>query len=678
MISFFYDYVGQTLFGNGIGPDNTGVYYKDTGYAAGYVAGTYTISSLDNYFSSFTYIINPVFVISDTVFCDMDNGNDSTGTGTYLLPVKSIWKAGTLLDGTHDKIGIMTSTVTEDYIGNAGYYDIRTLSNATIAAATVKIFALGHRTPFLAGQVDFADSQGYVSLYILNSGSATTFNFYNVYFNYSGYNNNGWDCNFINSEDGAKTINLYNTGHFNNSAQINVKYPGASSWGSIGLTKLRTNRIVGISGPGCNIYMTGCWVYGSKGVGVVLDTSTSIIIAIKMTNCIIAEYDIVSISSTQTINKNTLNSINSVTFGMTAQNITRNIFSNITTQSIASVTGVEYNCDNNKLWPGIGNIKRHPSFVSASPIIPEDFKIQTIESGFQIDSFCYLSGNEEGTENIGAYQGGSITSISYRKYELLINPDDFKPLKKHLGHTMEIDLDGRTYPQTIGLRRPIVLGYREFSLVEKKDGSFLDYIATHPLYNLSDPFGKVYNEIIIKIFENINTGYASGTLLSYDDQKKILTVDEYYRHDQFIENNIWLIWKNQSGAIVTGNIISGFLGMIINEHQSKFILINGFIYQIISNTATTITVADFYKTLIDNTYDVIVFNSFQIKRQVENQIYISDLKNVLASIPNEYMINGYDVVAVDPELSYNILGYNPAKDLIKWNRAWNYITTIEQ
>ena len=57
---------------------------------------------------------------------------------------------------------------------------------------------------------------------------------------------------------------------------------------------------------------------------------------------------------------------------------------------------------------------------------------------------------------------------------------------------------------------------------------------------------------------------------------------------------------------------------------------------------------------------------------------IADLKNILLTPPTDYMINGLDVVSVDAEMTYNNIRYNPPKDLIKWNRVWNYITTIEK
>jgi len=125
---------GGLITKNWIGPDNSNEYYIDSGYAAGYVAGTYQISSKNSEFISFNYTIHADFVSSETIFVNGINGNDTTGTGTYALPVKTIYKAGTLIDATHYQICIMES----------GIYTGASISLLSVVAAEFRIFTLSN------------------------------------------------------------------------------------------------------------------------------------------------------------------------------------------------------------------------------------------------------------------------------------------------------------------------------------------------------------------------------------------------------------------------------------------------------------------------------------------------------------------------------------------------------
>lgn len=666
---FNYDYIANILFNNRAGPDKTNKFYHDSDPdSASATIIVYNILGIP--LTSFTR--------SDatTRYCKWNGGDDSGGNGTFANPYKSILKCWNTLDATHYQIGILTDNNDED-----DYFEIGTrfLNNSVIGNATVRFFSLGNRTPTILASGLSTDPEAFFTA-SSGTGSATSIEFYNIWFN--SYWSFEPKSSFITSENikqkGAMMMQGLGTGKTYKFYQCAIINSGTFNKGPI----FRTDYSIGRIGKSGNPILTNnmefynCFIQGRNDISANYMNNFE---PIKIENCIIStinKFDFKNILSE--IKQNIFYNSLDMDFDSITENLTTNILHNITNINNESNIISTYNCDSNRLWPGIGNIKDNPSFIVASPNKPISFLIKTVKSGYEINSPCLLTGDALGTENIGSYQGDPIPGISYRNYELNILPDDFKITKKLLGHAIEIDLDGRTYPQVIKLRRPVILGYRELSLVDSEDAGVLDSMSSHQLYNLSDPFGKIYNEIIIKIFEDIANGQGAGNITGFDIDNKIITVSDIYDHDEFIDYNIWLIWLEKASANLVGDILSGFVGMTIDEHVGRWIYINKNIYHIISNTETTITVANFYNNLDDGIYDVFIFTSFQISRQIDNDIYIFDPKNILNSIPDKYMINGIDVVTVIPEMMYNILGYNPDKDLIKWNRVWNYITTTEK
>ena len=113
---------------NWVAPDDSNTFYIDsnpTGASA-------TMSSLDSRFTSFSRSD------TNTLYTDMDNGNDTTGTGTWSNPYQTIQKALENVTDIKFQVGIKTSTNTEDtstfsYEGKRVNFNITTLQCVRLA-----------------------------------------------------------------------------------------------------------------------------------------------------------------------------------------------------------------------------------------------------------------------------------------------------------------------------------------------------------------------------------------------------------------------------------------------------------------------------------------------------------------------------------------------------------------
>lgn len=334
---------------------------------------------------------------------------------------------------------------------------------------------------------------------------------------------------------------------------------------------------------------------------------------------------------------------------------------------------ITYSCSNNLEISGTGNILNDPLFVNNLLQLTEDYKIKTLPV-YNVNSPCYQTGNAAGTENIGGYSGLIDLSISHRKYIFNINPKMYKPEKIHSKYNNE-NVKGTVYPYSEGIKNEILLQYFDDSYVDKYDAGFLERVSKN-IYNINDPFGKIYSDIIIKIFEKpMNESLLSGNIASYDFNEKYITVNDDFVQDQFLGYNLWLKFYQTSGITFSTfyNSLRGFSTLTKNEYDNYYIFYNNNIYYIVSNTENWVYLDVYYGNISQDTGTTYIFLPFKIIDMIDGYIYFEDELNKFNKTPIGYSIKNINAIPQTAAMRYNKIGFNPYKELIKSNRTFNFL-----
>jgi len=652
MNSVLYDRKLEGNFNNWFMPDATNQFYIDSnpGGASG------TISDINGRFS-FSYSDTNTFSV------DFDNGNDTTGTGTNANPYKTIFKAADEIIGQSIVYQIKIKTASRMEDTTEAYFEIGA------GITVVRIFAEGGKTPVFGGKINIGDI-----------GSASTWELYNFYHNAEDW----W------YEDQGVSLYLYYYLLLN----TNKRDTGINRYT---IPQIFSSNLK-VDAPTTNtiLYMFSSGIVN----GWAFNTDANYWIFAEMENSLIKNfrYDtgqtlVTTFKFPNTIYKyNIFNSIDKMFLGDSAianpnnyPNFYSNYFYNEDINSLYFDTAFSTaqfvsNYANLFKWDTtpVTGINDALMFIVPLPIIANDYKLQTIEGGYSFDSSGYLTGYPS-VSNVGIFQGEIVKAVSYRKYEFSDNPSQYKNEKIHVGFNSESTRNARTYPYSSGLRQQLTISYSENRNTPSSDTSLLEYVGDN-IFERSDPYRKTFDDIVSKFFQDIENGEAAGTITNNDIDNKRLYLDQTFEHDQYKGFEIWLIDIDSTSVTVSGNVISGFTDLItgfpVNYFIDHWVYVDGMIYNIISYTATTITVADYYGNLSNGSFTAFIYMPFKILKQINNEVILYDPTNKLNLYFIKYKIQELNCVSMMQAFKYNVIAYKPPIVFPKTGRTFLFIETI--
>ena len=631
-MTILYDSKSNAIFDNWIGPDTT---YFDLNLDISALP-VITFSSKSGAFSPFSMNGD-----ADTIYVDFTSGLD-TNPGIPGAPVKTLNKAGTLITPTKFNIWIANGNPLQEDITDANF-NLSGFSKLRIFGQIVNGKAM-----IFGGKLRFINGSGVpIELY----------NFYN--------NNDEWieDITSI----GLDVYNYY-------MLILNTGSHGAGITRDNIPTEYSLSKSVAAPKNVVNLYFNNSMLIN----GISDNAGVSNFIFKKLKNCIV---------------KNNRHGAHLLDTGLIIQSISAfNVIDNcrrigntaaisgfILNNIINDFTGagaITYSLTNLYVQSGTGNIQGNPRFTNSLLQLPEDYKIQT-KPIYQSNSAAYLTGSITGLDNMGAFQGLAAPAQSFRKYIFNIIPKMYKPEKEHIGFNTE-SVNGKIYPYSDGIKRKITLQYLEDSYVDKYDAGFLERLSKN-IYNKNDPFGKIYSDIVFKIFEKpISEGLGNGSILTNDFINKKITHAEDYTQDEFLGYQLWLKYLTASGItyidIADIKSLKPFVGLTPGAWVGYWIYFNKMIYSIIANTTTTITIENGYNLAWGGNETVYIYKPFKITDMIGNEITFEDPESEYTSIvPTDYIIQNIDGISETNAMRYSTVGFNPYKEFIKSNRTFNFI-----
>lgn len=635
---------------NWVGVDTSGDYYQED-------ESTNTISSANSVFSSFTYSD------SDTIFVAGTTG-DNSNAGTEAAPVADLSTAEGKLDGSHNQICIMES----------GKYEGFEINNATIGGSTVRIFTKAekkvilHRTPSFTVDILISDT-AWANVYIYN----IYFNGYNlsdgciiistdisikVFYSEAVYGKSdyslsyeSWSGEFINytTDQTASTVDVYNTLSLSGTFLI----VGGTASTNIALEKCYNNIFVFNSSYEYSYFTT-----------LYCDTSS-----LDIDACVFYNTNLHWIYSDETFDGGTFN-----------QCIFYNT-KNFTAVQEATLT-FSYCCSNTQLLSGTGNIQGSPQFVKSAPSTAEEFKLKFSDAGFGYDSICYLTGNADGDESIGAWQDSVLPKKAYKKYDLTSRPQAVNIIPTNRQWQVYEDEIGYTDPVKSKTTNEVTIIHSGY--VSNEDLGFYKKIFGDA-YELTDSIDTLREELAIKMFRDIDNALDTGTVSDIDLSDKEITVSENYYWQEFKGYNIWLKWETMTSSSVTVSgsaiTVNGFSGMTADEYIGYWVCIYNssttrMIYYIYDNDTTSVTAYDPNGYVSDGTYDAFIYYPFKITRNTNDTnsiITVDDPDDKLESTPTTYEIQEIDLITDSNQCSFSRpQGYIPARDRERDNDKYVY------
>jgi len=397
------------------------------------------------------------------------------------------------------------------------------------------------------------------------------------------------------------------------------------------------SNIIDFNDPGAEIYLYNTLVNASW----IAESS----LIYGMDNCII---NIDNMSDTYFVNNISNNDfIGGINFYDQTLTVTACIFFNAPIINADNIT-FSYTCSNLELLSGTGNIKNNPLFINSNLIISIDYQLQLIILGFLSDSPCYKTGNISQTEDIGAWQYESDFTVveSYKRYLLEHNPKNLFMSTEELQMQVDYSLTGRPFPSKLNSKKRLEFEWQENTQMSENDRANLNRISQKKFDNIQY---RTQKNIDILYFDDFENGIDSGSILAFDLSNDTIQVDKNI-NTEWIGFQIWLILHSVSGTIA-GQIISGFTGLVVDsligywvaDYNSKMI------YQIISNTATTITVHDPYEYLTDGTATVKIIKSIKIFDIEDDIVYLNEAPGALDTTAASWIIQ--EIILRTPQQS---------------------------
>ena len=594
---------------NWISPDDSNDYYIDsnpTGASA-------TISSKNGEFTSFTRSD------ADTIYIDWDNGNDTTGNGTWANPYKSLYKAMTLISLTFFQIGLKTISQNHDILAVAGR-----VFNFPSGLLLVRIFAVGNRAPIISNNnaTTFFSTNN-----ISNFPSDTHIEFYNLYFN----------CGTSTGTYLFQSLMLLYHNYFDFYFCQYWKMEGISgiNYNYISSYLFQLNELYDDSEARYQFF--NCFIDHCQTAGWITQFQRC---RDNLKNNIFNYGKVSAIGGATPIieNKNIFNLMD--IYHYADPTASQNIYFNC--NFFGAIPSQNYSCNNNLLHSGTGNIKANQLFINTDPLIPEDFQLQIQGLGYVINSPCFRTGNALQNEDIGAWQFAEDFSLdeyvpteAYKKYLLEHSPKQLFMSTEEIQMQVDYGLTGRPFPSKLNSKKRLEFVWEENSQMSENDRAKLNRISQKKFDNIQY---RTQKNIDILYFDDFENGIDSGSILAFDLLNDTIQIDKNIS-TEWIGFQIWLILNSVSGTIA-GQIISGFSGLTVDsligywvaDYNSKMI------YQIISNTATTITVHDPYEYLTDGTAIVKIIKSIKIFDIEDDIIYLNEAPGALDTAAASWII----------------------------------------
>jgi len=382
---------------NCISPDLTNEYYIDSNPTG----ATATISAKNGEFPDFDR--ND----TNTNYVDIDNGSDTTGTGTWANPYKTIGKALQFFTNIKYQIGIKS----DSYNHESSTRNIYMPLDGTL----LRIFGVGGKRVIIqSGSLVFF--YNYQSSHITSPYPQTEF--YNIYFSvnpvsplqeqwflwdYDPYYRNYYNFYFCQEWQ----MENFTTG-------INYNYIPEALF-SMADRNHNSDLYFCFFNSYCSYTRFAGWLGGTSDRLRILK------------NNIFTQGRFSGISEPAHPEYNNVFHNMEIYHNALTEPPKANIYFNCI-YSGAYNSG-SYCCNNNVLLSGTGNIKANPLFINIDPLLPEDFQLQIQGLGYIINSPCFRTGNALQNEDIGAWQFAEDFSLSeyvpteeYKKYLLEHNP----------------------------------------------------------------------------------------------------------------------------------------------------------------------------------------------------------------------------------------------------------------